>query len=289
MNKPTNPFKEIKMAIDKMTEKEINGIKNTMIPDLSNEDYHLSDPYSNSELSTIHKSLASYLYKKENPDPPSTEMTFGSAFHTLILEPDKFDDEFVFVEASTRNTKIYKDAVKEEEDRSVLLMSEAQLLEAMKDSLMNHTIASNMFSGGEAEQSFFWTDPETGIRMKCRPDYLIEKVVVDLKTARDASYDAFLKNVIAYRYFVQNPLYTDGINQVSGYDVEKFVFVVVEKTPPHPVAIYQLDDVAIEHGRMVYREDLATLAAYLSNPIETWTGYPEEIQDMSLPQWAFYK
>ena len=41
---------------------------------------------------------------------------------------------------------------------------------------------SRIISGGVAEVSIFWTDPETGLKCKCRPDYLGKDFITHLKT-----------------------------------------------------------------------------------------------------------
>ena len=48
--------------------------------------------------------------------------------------------------------------------------------------VLKHQSAAKAMSGGHAEVSIFWTDPETGIAMKARLDYLKVKAVVDLKS-----------------------------------------------------------------------------------------------------------
>ena len=59
---------------------------------------------SNSDISTLLKNPKD-LHK---PKPNSPAFLVGGYFHTAILEPDKLKS-FKIVEASTRNTKAYKE------------------------------------------------------------------------------------------------------------------------------------------------------------------------------------
>ena len=62
------------------------------VGDLTNEDYHARPELSKSSLDRIHKSIDHY----EAPwKPPTDKMKMGTAFHTLILEPELFDAQFV--------------------------------------------------------------------------------------------------------------------------------------------------------------------------------------------------
>ena len=62
------------------------------VGDLTNEDYHARPEISKSSLDRIHKSIDHY----EAPwKPPTDKMRMGTAFHTLILEPELFDAQFV--------------------------------------------------------------------------------------------------------------------------------------------------------------------------------------------------
>ena len=62
---------------------------------------------SNSDISTLLKNPKD-LHK---PKPSSPALLVGGYFHTAILEPDKLN-RFKIVEATTRNTKAYKEILK---------------------------------------------------------------------------------------------------------------------------------------------------------------------------------
>lgn len=79
--------------------------------------------------------------------------------------------------------------------------------------------ARKAFSGGHSESSIFWIDPETGVRMKARADYIKTRAVVDLKTFTNPMglpIDVAIARAVAnYRYSVQACVYLDGIEKVK--------------------------------------------------------------------------
>ena len=45
----------------------------------------------------------------------------------------------------------------------------------MHDAVMNHPVASKLFSDGFAEKVFKWIDSETGVKCKIKPDFFNTK------------------------------------------------------------------------------------------------------------------
>lgn len=82
-----------------------------------------------------------------------------------------------------------------------------------------HDSAKKAFAGGYPEVSFFWVDPETGIRMKSRADYLKARAIVDIKTFSNPFNmpidQAVARAVGNYRYHLQAVIYSDGMEHVK--------------------------------------------------------------------------
>ena len=78
-------------------------IEREKLAPMSNEQYHALDDYvSKSDLDTFDKSPRHYFLKRLSPDRLPQEQTkamiIGSAFHSLLLEPNGFPSEFLTVE-----------------------------------------------------------------------------------------------------------------------------------------------------------------------------------------------
>lgn len=170
--------------------------------------------------------------------------------------------------------------------RTVLTQEQWDQLMAMRDAVMNHQAARALMTAkpGVAERSVYWIDEHTGELCRCRPDFWREDdIVVDVKTTDDASPDGFAKSIANWRYDVQDPFYRDGIKAATGRDLRAFVFLAVEKKAPHAVGVYVLDQESIELGRLQYRADLNRYAE--CRQTNTWPGYGDKIQTISLPKW----
>jgi exodeoxyribonuclease VIII len=126
---------------------------------------------------------------------------------------------------------------------------------------------------------------EDGVLRKARIDALPEggNVIVDIKSCQSADPDLMAKSVASYRYDVQAAYYLD-LCQLLGLDKTEFLFVCVEKQPPYAVAVYALDQQAIEWGRKQYQRDLAAVKHCMAE--DHWPSFTTDITTLGLPAWA---
>lgn len=224
---------------------------------------------------------------KMAPRETTAAMRLGSALHALVLEPETFDSSYV-VQTWDARTK----AGKEERDaalasgRVVLDGDDADDLRSMAAALMAHPVASRILAERvHTEHPIFWTDADSGLRCKARLDAVSAigsaSAIVDLKSTTDASPEGFARQVANLGYHVQAAHYLDGWRACGG-DAETFVFVVVEKSAPYAVAVYELDTEALAIGDMKRRSLLDLLAE--CRRADRWPGY--QTQTISLPRWA---
>lgn len=140
---------------------------------------------------------------------------------------------------------------------------------------------------GNAEASMFATDPETGVEVRARFDWLAAGVV-DLKStskAGGATYAGFQKAVANFGYDVQEEHYCDVHEFAVGARPEVFTFIVVELEPPYAVGVYQLTEEWRRMGRAKAREARRRFAECTSSGV--WpSGIPEEVQMLEPPRWA---
>lgn len=85
--------------------------------------------------------------------------------------------------------------------------------------VLAHDSARKALTGGMAEVSIFWTDPDTGIRMKARLDYLKTKAIVDVKTFANSlskPVDTAIAHAVANNgYPVQAVVYCEAVRQAK--------------------------------------------------------------------------
>lgn len=252
-------------------------------PDLTNAEYHRDAALGSTSLKTLAmRTPAHYLHDKQHPKF-SDAFTLGTAAHSLILEGDT--SNIVIVEADNWLTKAAKEAKAAAlaAGKQPLLEKEMAQVEAMRDAVMTHPVASRYFINHMAEQSVFWE--EDGLMLKCRPDAWLRGTIVDLKTTVDASPNTFGKTAFNFGYFMSAAHYIDGVKAATGEDV-KFVFVNVEKTAPYMVSVVELDDVALDYGRQML--DRAKRIYRECTKSGRWPGYANT-EPLSLPMYAVYQ
>ena len=102
----------------------------------------------------------------------------------------------------------------------ILLKREAMKdIERMAKIVLAHDSAAKAITGGMSEVSIFWIDPETGVRMKARTDYLKVKAIVDVKSFSNPlgkPIDAAVASALANgRYDVQAVIYEEAVKRAK--------------------------------------------------------------------------
>lgn len=262
---------------------------------LDNADYHRHPAVSKSHLDLIARSplhyWARYLDQNRVEPEPTPAIQIGSALHTHVLELDQWDARYVTapdgIDRRTKQGKAEWEAfTTAATGRTVLAKADAEKVMRMGHAVWSHPAAAALLHWqGKAETTHMWTDEATGLQCKCRPDWLTNdgKIVVDLKTTEDASPAGFRKSISNWRYHVQAAWYTDGLERATGIRPAQFIFVCVEKSPPHAVAVYAADDEMIAIGRQAAARDLDVLATCKAGDV--WPSYSDQVELISLPPW----
>lgn len=233
-----------------------------------------------------------YKWELDNPEEVETEaLVFGSAVHAAVLEPDRFEAEYITGGPVNPTTgKTYGRDSKKFQEWAATCGGEPISQEAydaclaMRQSVLVHPIAAMLLKAGEAEVSMRWRDIDTAMQMKGRVDWLVKKnVLVDLKTARSAAPGPFGRQAYILGYHVQAALYFDGLRTITGREPAAPIFIAVEKEPPYCVAVYEIEEEDLELGRAQYRFALERIKA--CEQANDWPGYSNELLDLHLPSW----
>jgi hypothetical protein len=154
----------------------------------------------------------------------------------------------------------------------------------IRDNAHHDSTVRALLSGGASEQSLLVEDDHGTLR-KSRYDYITPRgnVIPDLKTCRSAHPDKFERAIQDRQYFQRAAFYIDNAN-LAGLSKDTFVFICVETAPPYLVACYQLNDLVLSAGRMIYQRDLQTYR----NCVESgrWPGYHQGVREIGLPDFA---
>lgn len=269
----------------------------------TNEEYHSDySRVSRSMLEVFRESPSRYhgrFVAKTIPAPEPTEaLVFGSLFHVAVLEPEKYTRDYFVPPALApdnqpwdRRKKDHKEWWKEIEadKRTPITAEDNKLVLAMRAAIGRCPHAANLvFDESMSETAIWWIDSETGIARKSKRDTLHRNgtIIVDIKSCRDASPQAFARDCVNFGYHRQVATYTEGHEVVTGEPPRAMVFVCIEKNEPHDVAAYELDEEAVALGNRQNREALNRLAKC----IETgdWTAeYQRRVKRLTLPRYAY--
>jgi len=272
----------------------------SLIYDMPNEHYHSPEMkarfVSKSGLDQISKSPAHFQWFMDNPTEETPALVFGSAFHTLILEPERAERDIVVLPDEWPTKAVCGRSIADQKEefriihrgKSILTQEQDDMAHAMALSVEDHAAASVVLrkGAGKAEVTALWTDADTGIDCRARFDWLRDDgVIVDLKTTRCAKPEAFERLALEHRYHVQAAFYMEAYRRVTGTEPAGFAFVAVEKEPPYCACVYVAQPDFIQLGRIEYLKNLATYAE--CKRTDEWPGYPDiSLVPLNLPAWA---
>ena len=161
----------------------------------------------------------------------------GGYFHTGILEPDKLKN-FKIVEATTRNTKAYKEISGGE---MCLLKHEVDQIELMTEKMLDNEVCRDLIRSGNVK----YEQPEIteleGQMWKGKADIVNhdEKLIIDLKTTADIT--KFKYSASKYNYDSQAYIYS----KLFGYEM---LFIAIDKNT-HQIGIFDCSPEFYERGK----------------------------------------
>ena len=150
---------------------------------------------SNSDIGALLNNPLQFRTQKD----ATVAMLQGRYFHTELLEPQKLKD-FKIVDASTRNTKKYKDL-----GEQALLQKEVEMLSAMAKAIRMNLVFYDMIyePGNEFEAPAI--AEIGGHKWKGKADIIGSQHIIDLKTT--SSIDDFKYSARKYNYDSQAWIY----------------------------------------------------------------------------------
>lgn len=269
--------------------------------DISIKDYHENRThYSATQLKYANKSLK-HFYSYINgflDKPEGLHMDFGNAFELALLNQEQYvrevavipDQDFIELAKQAdgkltkpRASKVYRDSMAEweklNEGKYHIMDQGAQSFDAIEEMLsscMQDSVIQALIKNTEYQLSLFWTDPETGIMLKTRPDICKRKknTIINLKTTEDGSPAGFGKDLAKYDYPLQACVEIDGCLKSGLMDeVDNYFWLVVEKVAPFNATIYEFSgsdrDACMDNYRFLLNK------IKKARDQEKWPGYSD--------------
>ena len=253
--------------------------------------YREAEGLSWSALKHIYPSPAHFMEYKNAPPKQTEDLLMGSALHALVLEgEDAFAARYAVAPDVNKRTNAGKAELaafmEANPGKELLSAEQVATIRAMAAAIEAHPKAARLLAKcGERELSIFWEDPTTGVACKgrldgCDPD---GGLVLDLKTAVDASPKGFGQAAAKFGYHGQAAFYLKGLAEEGRTDAA-FVFLAIEKAPPFAVGLYHIDGEELEAGRTMVEQYLDTYAR--CEAAGEWPGYSPDVEPLNMPKWA---
>ena len=262
--------------------------------EITREDYDAHPGVRWSMLRHMRKSPLHYKHALDAQSKSTTALRTGSALHTLLFEPETYEERFTAYRASKskgegarKNWEAFQaDAatrgltiLDEDEERRALAMAEAVARSGARR-LVDP-------SQGRAEVPLTFADPRTGRICKARLDRVnLDGMVLDLKSTRSAELRNFGRQAWHLGYFHQAAFYSVAIGVATGQDPERipFLFLAVENEPPYDVAVFE----PCPETRYAAMEEVHRLMDSLAECERTgkWPGRYDGIQILQAPAYV---
>lgn len=282
-------------------------MNNGIYDNISIRDYHTNNTHiSATSIKEAKSSLRQFDWFRRGLMPKSDGLhfSFGNAFELALLDKVAFDKEVAITQSEywialaqeekksdgKEALKVPKNSTRYKAEESKFLsenqgkyiipdkgIQSYEYIEHMLESCYKDETIRKLIEGTEYQLSLFWTDENTGLNLKTRPDICKRKknVVVNLKTANDGSPKAFTKALVNYDYPLQACVEIKGcISSGLMPDVDNYFWLVVEANPPFNATIFEFDKADIT----LCMDELDYLLHRIANAKEKneWPGYTDQ-------------
>ena len=173
---------------------------------------------SSSSIKLLVDSPKKYYYINKYGNKESQGLRDGTLLHTLVLEPEKFE-EFHFVDVLSKNSKAYKEA--KAEFGTVYTKKEKNDAERVADAIFKNEMAMKMMTDCEFEVPVIGN--VMGMPFRGKADILGKDRICDIKTTSDIKGFPYSAN--KYGYDIQVFLYCN----LFDIHYSNFKFLVIDK------------------------------------------------------------
>ena len=203
------------------------------------------------------EALQRYLLRQRESTP---RLDLGTAVHCALLEPERFECEYVALPVEHVDLFHAEDLqlIREQRAHPLRFITQAQMetVHGIREQVARQPDIVELLQRGLPERSLFWHDPDTGIRCKVRPDLLVlPHLILELKTTFDASLAVFQRTLQMQRYHLSAAMYLEGVKYLTGHALN-YVYLVASRHPPYRVETFMPGADLLEEGARLYRTAL---------------------------------
>jgi exodeoxyribonuclease VIII len=245
--------------------------------------YNETPALNYSGAKVILKSPLAYKSWLEQEQEDTPALRIGRLVHLASLQPDECAKNVIVAPECDRRTKSGREIWENfmstlKEGQMAITKDEADLVANISNSARDGIDRIKKMIGAKtyrAEEPLF--GELNGIKIKGRPDLIMDDVVVDVKTTLDATAKSFGRDISNFKYHLQAAWY---LHLTGG---KRFLFIAVEKAIPFDYAIYELDEQSLEVGKKLMEKACELYGQ--CNLYKSFPGYTKEVQTLTLPKW----
>ena len=239
------------------------------------DEYRKAKGLANSELQIFKNNPSSYIWNKTAPQDKRKASTadFGTSLHTSLLESELYEDSIIVSSTKGREAAAFAKDQAQNPDKIVLTDNEYKQISIMTESAKCDPMFKRLLDAkGDCEVSIFVDDPETGLRLKIRPDKVVRgknaPLLCDLKSS--ASLDEWradkpwLSPLFKFGYGFTAAYYMYVASIFYGLEITDYYFMVVSKSAMlgrYPVSVFVITkEELVDLG--VWQEMIDTLHSF---------------------------
>lgn len=258
--------------------------------DMSMEDYLNHPAVNSSKLKLMLKTSLDFKEGLEEESNETKSTLLGTAVHTLLLEPNTFNDRYAlqteeFGDKRSGDTKKRWDAFKRENQGKVILdQKEGNFLLRLKEKIRKNTHFRLLVASGQSEVTGILETP--GLALKARADLLLKDTIVDVKTTIEGIDDRSLYRTIKkYRYEFQAAHYLTVFNHLCENRFKNFMWAFVDtSSPAQHIRLIKAPEPMIEKALWKHQEVINRVIYCMEHG--QWPGYPNHPTELEMPHWA---
>jgi exodeoxyribonuclease VIII len=215
----------------------------------------------------LNQSALKHFYRPTNYHNPMGAL-IGNAGHCLLLEPERFETDYVRVPEgvslrSKSGEQRWQEIQTEQASQTLLAANVWDGLMRAKTAVQTHPQAGPMLKASDTEVSLFWHEPQTSLLCKGRLDLLSleQGFIADVKFSQRSRSEANTE----WHYAFQAAWYRQGLHALTG-DWLRFFLIFVERYQPHRVSVIELEPETLEVGDQLLRQALEEYQAAAAVP-----------------------
>lgn len=286
---------------DNLVRNSDGAVLEGIVLDLEEAAYHRHPALSSTGARKLLTAPREFQYAQTHPAPYKDAFNLGHAVHSKVLgvgAPTVAIPSKVLATNGAASTTAAKEFMEKAraEGKTPVKQALADEISEMCEAVLSHPDARPLFEQeGNAESSVFSIDPETGVQVRARFDFLPSFIqddpwAVDLKTsAKRADAETFAKTIADLGYDVQQEHYLHAYALAGGDPTLRMKFVVVETNAPYLVAVHELSFEFAEIGAARAKRARQLFAQWSASKQEVWDGYPTDALPLQPPLWHIYQ